>query len=83
MVAANTSATMLAFSSTLPNGHVAEAYINLSTTSSGTVTTPFTPGSAALTEWQYSNQNPAVTQQAAAPSASMTVPPESVTVLEQ
>jgi hypothetical protein len=81
--AANTSATMLAFSSTLPNGHVVEAYINLSTTASGTVTTPFSPGSAALTQWQYSNANPAIAQQTVQPSQSMTVPPESVTVLEQ
>lgn len=81
--AANTNPTMLAFSSTLANGHVAEAYINLSTTASGTVTTPFIPGSAALTQWQYSNDNPVVTQQTAQPSASITVPPESVTVLEQ
>ena len=81
--AANTNATMLAFSSTLPNGHVAEAYINLSTTANGTVTTPFIPGSAALTQLQYSNANPAIAQQTVQPSASMTVPPESVTVLEQ
>jgi hypothetical protein len=80
---ANTNATMLAFSSTLAGGHQVEAYINLSTTSGATVTTPFNPGSGALTQWQYSNQDPAVAQQTTQPSPSMTVPPESVTVLEQ
>ena len=81
--AANTSGTMLAFTSTLPGGHLAEAYINLSTTASQNVTLPFSPGSATLTGWQYSNQNPVIAEQAVQPSQFITVPPESVTVLEQ
>jgi hypothetical protein len=79
--AANTSSTVLAFISTLANGHQAEAYINLSTTSNETVSSPFSSGP--VREWQYSNQNPTIIEQALQAPQSVTVPPESVTVIEQ
>jgi hypothetical protein len=85
--AANQNAAVLAFSSTLANGHQAEAYINLDTTASEqpTALPAFKPGP--ITTWQYSNQDPAISRQTAqAPPATpqdLTLPPESVTVLER
>jgi hypothetical protein len=79
--ATNQNPAVLAFHSTLANGQQAEAYINLDTTASEAPTAA--PGLPAgpVTVWQYSNQNPTITQQASPTPASVTLPPESVTVL--
>jgi hypothetical protein len=80
---ANQNSAILAFRSTLANGHQAEAYINLSTTASESPTAApgFLPGP--LTMWQYSNQDPTIVKQTSKTLTSVTVPPESVTVLER
>jgi hypothetical protein len=80
--ATNTNPLILAFSSTLANGQQAEAYVNLSTTASETITSPFDLKAGLLNQWQYSNQDPVIVQGTTAPSQYVTVPPESVTVLE-
>jgi hypothetical protein len=80
---ANTSANILAFASTLPGGQHAEAYVNISTTASQTVTSALGSKPGRLTEWQYSNQDPAIVKRAARAARNLTVPPESVTVLER
>lgn len=80
--AANTSAAILAFASTLPGGQHAEAYVNISTTASETVTSALGLKRGRLTEWQYSNQDPTIIKRAARATKYLTVPPESVTVLE-
>ena len=80
--ATNTNPLILAFSSTLANGQQAEAYVNLSTTASQTLTSPFDLNAGLLNQWQYSNQDPVIVQGTTAPSQYVTVPPESVTVLE-
>ncbi len=80
--AASTSAAVLAFQSALANGHRAEAYVNISTTASEQVTPGPGLKPGPLTMWQYSNQDPVITSQALQPPRSLTVPPESVTVLE-
>ena len=80
--AANQNASVLAFTSTLPNGHQAEAFINLDTTASETTSSALASSPGQLTMWQYSNQDPVITQQASQPSETVTLPPESVTVLE-
>jgi hypothetical protein len=80
--ATNTNPLILAFQSTLANGHQAEAYVNLSTTASQTATSAPGLKPGLVTVWQYSNQNPVITEQVSQPQQSVTVPPESVTVLE-
>jgi hypothetical protein len=80
---ANTNGNVLAFRSTLANGHHAEAYVDISTTASDTITSALGSKPGRLTEWQYSNQNPAVVKEAIKPARHLTVPPESVTVLER
>jgi hypothetical protein len=74
--------SILAFKSTLADGHQAEAYINLSTaTREQTTSAPeLKPG--LLNVWQYSNDNPTVIQRVSGTLKYVTVPPESVTVLE-
>jgi hypothetical protein len=78
----NTNPFILAFQATLANGQQAEAYSHISTTASEqpTVAPGLKPG--LLTEWQYSNQNPTITQATSQPEQDVTLPPESVTVLE-
>jgi hypothetical protein len=80
---ANTNANVLAFASTLADGHRAEAYVNINTTASEQVTSALGSAPGPLTMWQYSNQDPAITQQTTVASPSVTVPAESVTVLER
>jgi hypothetical protein len=80
--ASNDNPEILAFSSTLKDGHRAEAYINVSTTASETTTAPPGITPAQVTTWQYSDEHPAIVEQSAQEPASMTLPPESVTVLE-
>lgn len=80
---ANTSGSVLAFASTLPNGQHAEAYVNISTTASATVTSALGSGRGRLTEWQYSNQDPVIVKRAAKATRNVTVPPESITVLKR
>jgi hypothetical protein len=80
--AGSTNAAILAFRSVLASGRQAEAFINLSTTASEQALS--VPGlrSGLLTEWQYSNQDPAIFTQVAKARRHVTLPPESVTVLE-
>ena len=80
---ANTGAAVLAFRSTLASGHQAEAYVNLSTTASATITSALGSKRGRLTEWQYSNQVPTIVKRVAGAAKHVTVPPESVTVLER
>jgi hypothetical protein len=80
---ANTSAAVLAFRSKLASGHQAEAYVNLSTTGSQTITSALGSKRGRLTQWQYSNQDPTIVKRVAAAAKHVTVPPESVTVLER
>ncbi len=79
----NQNPSILAFSSTLADGRQAEAYINLSTTAAEQATSApaLRPGMA--TVWQYSSQDPVIVQRTANTMSSVTVPPESVTVLER
>jgi len=79
---ANGNAAILAFRSALANGHQAEAYINLSTTASEETTAPPDIKPGPVTMWQYSNADPSIVKQSSERPQSMTLPPESVTVLE-
>jgi hypothetical protein len=79
----NTSANVLAFQSTLTNGHHAEAYVDISTTAGATVTSALGSQPGRLTEWRYSNQAPTLSKRSAKPVKYLTVPPESITVLER
>ena len=78
----NHNSAVLAFRSTLADGQQAEAYVNLSTTASETPTSApgLKPGS--LTVWQYSSQEPTIVKRTSKALKRVTVPPESVTVLE-
>jgi len=78
----NENPAILAFHSTLADGHEAEAYVNLDTTASETATAAPGLRPGLLTVWQYSNANPTITQGTSDSLDSVTVPPESVTVLE-
>ena len=80
---ANTSANVLAFAATLANGQHAEAYVDISTTASATVTSAIGSTPGPVTEWQYSNQDPAIVKQVTAATQSLTLPPESITVLRR
>lgn len=80
---ANTNADVLAFSSTLAGGHQAEAYVDISTTASARVTSALGSNRGRLSEWRYSNQDPALTKRVGNGTRHLTVPPESVTVLER
>ena len=80
---ANTSAAILAFASTLPSGQHAEAYVNISVAAKEAVTSALGSKPGRLTEWQYSNQDPTIIKRAVRATKNVTVPPESVTVLER
>jgi hypothetical protein len=79
---ANGNPAILAFRSTLASGRQAEAYVNLSTTASEETTAPPDIKPGQLTIWQYSNSVPVIVRRTADKPGAMTLPPESVTVLE-
>lgn len=78
---ADSTANVQAFSATEPDGSHAEAYVNLDTTASETVTSPTLTGP--VTSYQFSNANPTVTQGSTTVGSSVTLPAESVTVFTQ
>jgi hypothetical protein len=79
---ANQNPSILTFKSTLADGHQAEAYVNLSTTTREQTTSAPELKPGLLNVWQYSNENPTVIQRVSGTLKYVTVPPESVTVLE-
>jgi hypothetical protein len=78
----NQNPSILAFASTLPDGHQAEAYINLSTVATEQTTSAPELEPGLLNVWQYSNSNPTIIQRVSGTLRYVVVPPESVTVLE-
>ena len=79
----NTTANVLAFAATLAGGHRAEAYVDISVTASAKISSALGSHRGSLTEWRYSNQQPTVIKRTAKAAKHLTIPPESVTVLER